>query len=315
MNILVVFTGGTIGSSTGDTVALDKSAPDRLLNEYRGGGCEFTAAHPLFTLSENMSFAKWTALLKFLKTTDLAEYDGVIITHGTDTLSYTAAFLGLALADTSVPIVITGSNHPLGERGSNAAENFSAAVALIKAGVQGVYVAYKSRSCAEYYHACDICEADGLTDCFSGKTCGRYDGETVILDGSMPRFTPPHTDFFTLDRSITLIRPYPNMSYDSISAEKSAAVLHLLYHSSTACTEGESLSLCGFAERCKAAGVPLYAAPFKRGAVPYSTTAELLAAGVKPLYGLTTECAYALLAIAYNQRNMTAEEYIEHTCS
>lgn len=310
MNILTILTGGTIGSSTGETVALDDKASSLLLDDYsrKYGDCRFTAVSPLYTLSENMSAAKLAALYRYIRGARPDGFDGIIITHGTDTLSYTAAFLGLALADTAIPVVITGANHPLGDTDSNAAENFRAAVLLVKSGIKGVFAAYKSRDRAEYYRACDICEADGLDDCFSGKICGFSDGEVAVLDANMPAVTAPAPPAnFACGKRVLMLRAYPDMRYDRVSTEDYAAVLHLLYHSATACTEGENTSLCGFVGRC---GVPVYGAPFKRGEVPYSTTAELLKSGLIPLYGLTAETAYAMLTIAYNHPDMTAEEYI-----
>lgn len=312
MKILVVFTGGTIGCTSGDTVSLDENVSERLLGECRSlfWDYEFTAAYPLRTLSENMNLAKWGALLKFLKSEDLSRFDGVIITHGTDTLSYTSSFLGLTIADTPIPVVLTGSNRPLGDEDSNALDNLFAAVMLIEKRIKGVFVAYKNHRYADYYHACNLREADGLTDCFSGDTFGFCNGEAADIVHSRAPYLPYHIGLFTLDKSIMLIKPYPNINYDCLCPDNSAAVLHLLYHSATACTEGESLSFCRFAERCAKKGIPVYAAPFKRNALPYSTTAELLAAGVIPLYEMSTETAYALLVAAFNQHDMTTAAFI-----
>ena len=53
---------------------------------------------------------------------------GVVITHGTDTLAYTAARLAFELADLGAPVVITGSQLPLGAAGSDAQANLSLAI-------------------------------------------------------------------------------------------------------------------------------------------------------------------------------------------
>lgn len=304
MKIFVIFTGGTIGCSEQGTVSLDGGAADLLVSEYLRvyGDCEFECAAPLYTLSENMTSAKWQRLYDYIRSADFSPYDGVILTHGTDTLSYTAAFLGLALADIPFPLVITGSNHAIGSENSNALENFRSAVLLAQTGVSGVYAAYDGK----YYLGTDICEADGLTDSYGGRVCGRCDGEKALLDMSIAAKMPPKTEISVSEKEIIMIKPYPNMRYGRIRTDGAAAVLHLLYHSATACTE-DGYSLCGFAE---SSDVPIYAAPFKRGAVPYSTTAEILASGVKPLYGMTPETAYALLTIAYGQGGMPPDEYI-----
>ena len=51
-------------------------------------------------------------------------YDGVIITHGTDTLQYTAAFTGYIMAGAQIPIVLVSANYVLEDVRSNGVDNF-----------------------------------------------------------------------------------------------------------------------------------------------------------------------------------------------
>ena len=60
----------------------------------------------------------------------LQTYDGVVITHGTDTMAYTASALSFMLPDLGKPVVLTGSQLPMGHPLSDAAVNFMEALAV-----------------------------------------------------------------------------------------------------------------------------------------------------------------------------------------
>ncbi len=58
------------------------------------------------------------------------KYDGMVITHGTDTMAYTAAALSVMLENPPIPIVLTGSQRPFFDKDSDAPKNFADAVAV-----------------------------------------------------------------------------------------------------------------------------------------------------------------------------------------
>ncbi|WP_150117158.1 asparaginase domain-containing protein [Arthrobacter sp. ERGS1:01] len=66
-----------------------------------------------------------------------ANYDGVLVIHGTDTLAYTAARVAFELADLAVPVVFTGAQLPLGYAGSDAPSNFEYALDVLTGVVTG----------------------------------------------------------------------------------------------------------------------------------------------------------------------------------
>jgi len=69
-------------------------------------------------------------------------YDGFIITHGTDTIGYTSAALSYMLQGSSKPIVVTGSQKPIGYFDTDAKKNLHLAVQFALEGVGGVFVAF-----------------------------------------------------------------------------------------------------------------------------------------------------------------------------
>lgn len=68
--------------------------------------------------------------------------DGVVITHGTDTMGYTAAALSYMLHGQTKPVIITGSQLPLGAPLSDAEINLSCAIEAACKGVPGTYVCF-----------------------------------------------------------------------------------------------------------------------------------------------------------------------------
>ena len=144
MNITVIFTGGTIGSSVQqDFVSTDSQMPYCLLAMYEATQKKKGAAIPNFqteapytTLSEYMDGSHLNQLIaciqKILARSCADAIDGIIITHGTDTLPYTAAALGMCFAYARIPIILVSSNYILDDPRANGLTNFTAAVAYIR---------------------------------------------------------------------------------------------------------------------------------------------------------------------------------------
>lgn len=72
----------------------------------------------------------------------VADYDGFVVIHGTDTMAYTSSMLSFMLKDIPVPVVLTGSQMPLDAPMSDALMNLNCAVWMAASGVPGVYVAF-----------------------------------------------------------------------------------------------------------------------------------------------------------------------------
>jgi glutamyl-tRNA(Gln) amidotransferase subunit D len=88
-------------------------------------------AHILFSeYSENIGPTHWKGMAEEVAKRILDGADGVVISHGTDTLHYTGAALSFALADLSVPVLLVGAQRSSDRPSSDAASNLTGAVAL-----------------------------------------------------------------------------------------------------------------------------------------------------------------------------------------
>ncbi len=88
--ICVIFTGGTIGScSKGGTVGLKNEHKSALIEKYTaryGQSVQFDELRPLNILSENVQPSDLEKMADCVRGVDTDKYDGIILTHGTDTL-------------------------------------------------------------------------------------------------------------------------------------------------------------------------------------------------------------------------------------
>ena len=105
--------------------------------------------HPLdlFSLdSSNIQPVHWqTAARCIYQELSSHPWDGIVLTHGTDTMGYTAAMLSYMLENPPVPIVLTGSQLPLEHALTDGYENLRCAFAMAASGVPGVFVAFQHR--------------------------------------------------------------------------------------------------------------------------------------------------------------------------
>ena len=73
------------------------------------------------------------------------EFDGIVITHGTDTMAYTASCLSFMLMNINIPVVLTGSQLPLTHPLSDGQENMSLALAMASNKYPGIFVAFNRK--------------------------------------------------------------------------------------------------------------------------------------------------------------------------
>ena len=143
MKILVIHTGGTIASKyDGGYVTLAQGCDDLTAGF---SGVSFSHRQPFNILSENMDISGISLICKEVYDAAASgEFDGIIVTHGSDTLSFSAAVCEEMLGGSKTPIVFTAANYPLEDKRSNGRDNFKLAVELIFNKQGGVYVAWKN---------------------------------------------------------------------------------------------------------------------------------------------------------------------------
>lgn len=144
--VLILATGGTIASVPGKAGLAPDEAPKGLLDILEGfrGFYDIELRSILNMDSSNIQAEEWGIIAGEVFAA-LPHYDGVVITHGTDTMAYTASMLSFMLQDPGKPIVLTGSQIPAGLPLSDAGSNLATALAAVDHGVTGVTIAFNHK--------------------------------------------------------------------------------------------------------------------------------------------------------------------------
>ena len=141
--ILMLGTGGTIAcvpSADGLVPALDGPAMIRLVPELEEV-CAIETKQILNLDSSNLSPEHWQIIAKAIAA-NYENYDGFVITHGTDTMAYTAAALSQMLHNCQKPVVLTGAQLPIQAEGSDAPNNVYHAFLAATSPLKGVALVF-----------------------------------------------------------------------------------------------------------------------------------------------------------------------------
>lgn len=264
MNILVIFTGGTIASSESNGyLGPDDTTKMKLLALFQDNYAQkmseydihFEMQSPYQILSENLEASyinKLVDTVSGIMSTNHS-YDGIIITHGTDTLQYTAAALGLCFRNTKLPIVLVSSNYILEDSRANGLTNFAAAVDYICGNnPAGVFVSYANAgqpavmhpATKLFPHAAYNDELYSLADFADINLFGDREAD---IDFSSVRLCEPSPVLF--------FHAMPGQMYPTLTNNIKAIIIES-YHSGTLCTAGSSLNK--FCEDAFTKNIPVY---------------------------------------------------------
>ena len=133
-NILLIYTGGTIGMMKDfETGALKAFNFKKLLHkipELKQLDCEIqTISFKTPIDSSNMNPSNWVKIATIIEE-NYATFDGFVVLHGSDTMSYSASALSFMLENLQKPVVFTGSQLPIGDLRTDAKENLITAIQI-----------------------------------------------------------------------------------------------------------------------------------------------------------------------------------------
>ncbi|MFZ5944628.1 MAG: asparaginase [Bacillota bacterium] len=133
--VYIIYTGGTIGMTKSESGY--KPTPDYLQYQMDNILELKSSIMPEYTIHEykplldsaNMTPEIWTAIAQDISD-NYEEYDGFVVLHGTDTMSYTASALSFMLAGLDKPVILTGSQIPISEIRNDARSNLITAILM-----------------------------------------------------------------------------------------------------------------------------------------------------------------------------------------
>jgi L-asparaginase len=136
-SVLLIYTGGTIGMladpRTGALRAMDMAHLEEQIPELARVGAQLASTafeQPID--SSDMRPADWIRIAKIIGD-NYARYDGFVVLHGSDTMAYTASALSFLLEGLGKPVILTGSQLPIGTIRTDAKENLITAIEIAAA--------------------------------------------------------------------------------------------------------------------------------------------------------------------------------------
>ena len=142
--ILLLTTGGTIASQKSANGLVPAAAGEEMLQMLPELPCKVETRELLRLDSTNIQPEEWLQMAEHVYAA-LDSFDGVVISHGTDTMSYSAAALSYMLRNLDKPVIFTGSQLALTEQNSDGPGNLYDAFRVAAADKPGVYVVFAGK--------------------------------------------------------------------------------------------------------------------------------------------------------------------------
>ena len=303
MKILVIYTGGTIGSANTDgSIAPSDDAKSLVVEMYKkeyGSEVEFEFANPYTILSENLDGKSLVSLAKAVKD-GIAKgiYDGIIVTHGSDTIQYSSSMLCYALGLSTIPVMLVCSNYILSDERANGLENFVAAVEFIKAKLgTGVFVSYANEKGTTYIHrGSKLLAHEVFSDSLKSVDdmwYASYSDGTFTKNDSYKEMSDKMDTLNVEDlmetSGILFSTIHPGMIFPKFDRSLRAAIFQG-YHSGTLSTGTEEMS--EFASEAKDIGIPVFSCGAKVDGSNYASLDRFEELGITRLDGVSPIAMY-----------------------
>lgn len=220
--ILLLTTGGTIASLAGsDGLEPHRSGVmERELTQLRTY-YDITVLDVMCLDSSNIRPVEWQQLAQTIFE-ERSGYDGIVVSHGTDTMAYTASAISFMLPNIDLPVVFTGSQLPLADMLSDGPENLRTAFAMAAIGRSGVFLAFDRKvmlGCrAVKVRASGFSAFESVNARYAGVVSNRglVLDETVLPVSSGPARLAPQ-----LQENVFLLKLTPGLNpaiFDTLSA-------------------------------------------------------------------------------------------------
>ena len=134
-SILIIYTGGTIGmrrNENGTLVPFDFNTIEQEFPAVRNLNVDISVCKMEPIDSSNVTPERWSKLAHIIAD-NYSAYNGFVVLHGTDTMSYSASALSFMLENLSKPVIFTGSQIPMGILRTDGRENLITAIEIAAA--------------------------------------------------------------------------------------------------------------------------------------------------------------------------------------
>ncbi len=323
-SITLITTGGTIGSSI-ESESVNVTQGQQQLQLHVQDICQ----HNKITLktravfnknSEDLTPSDWLSLINAISDEIDSGCDKIIITHGTDTMAYTAVAIALCFRKRPLKIVLTGSCFTLDHPESDVTANLLGAFTTIAEATinNGVYVSFlNADKQTEVFDALDIkpMAYDELAFRAAFNQALGVFGAQQNNYQAHPRSNQPHPLEFTVNpaeittqaveasgQRVVQISCYPGMNAVQLCAglEAGSCVIINLYHSGTGPSLAEENSLLEVIQLRADLTFLLTPLPSRYITKPYSATVTLMRAGAHLFQDIQPHALYVLMVLGFS---------------
>lgn len=215
--ILMIGTGGTIASDMTPSGLSPDLDPGRLLQFIPNikNHCEVDCIQCYNLDSTNIRPDHWLGLCRTIRE-HYDAYDGFVISHGTDTMAYTAAALSYLIQNSSKPIVITGAQKPIWFESTDSKRNLTDAFLYACHGSGGVVIVFDGKVIL------GTRARKTYSKSFQAFSSVNYPILAVIQDEKLLQYICPDekstSPIFcdTLNASVGLLKLFPGMQSDVV---------------------------------------------------------------------------------------------------
>lgn len=209
--ILLIGTGGTIASEMGDSGLVPELTSRQLLRYVPdiSGICEVDCIQ-LFSLdSTNIRPEHWLRIAKAIQEC-YERYDGFVVSHGTDTMAYTAAGLSYLIQNSPKPIVLTGAQKPIGYETTDSKQNLRDAFTVAASDMYGVMLVFNGKIIA------GTRARKTHSKSFEAFSSINYPIEGMVQDGRIIQYIKPERNisaqfYGELDPKVALLKLVPGI--------------------------------------------------------------------------------------------------------
>jgi|WetSurMetagenome_2_1015567.scaffolds.fasta_scaffold16317_4 L-asparaginase/Glu-tRNA(Gln) amidotransferase subunit D len=328
--IAVVTTGGTIASViSGSSLTIDptsNSLREEILQVCKRCDAAVEVYPILNKHSEDLHPSDWHVIAEKIRELINSGVTKILVTHGTDSLAYTANALAIFFDQNNVKICLTGSFLPLDAKNSDAPLNLIAALhALTREDFSsGVYVAFrasKTNKKAVIIHAFDLKPMDFDQPAFQSvyeRCVATYNNTTkdfIVDKDAIAELEPLRERYPSLQynkaldsnianaaKKVVCLAAYPGMNLNVIDKNKVSCIILSLYHSGTAPSLDDSGGILDFMNN-NDDNIPILCSawPSRYLEHPYTSTEKLIKAGVYIYNDIHPHFMYTFVVLGLSQ--------------
>ena len=338
--LTIIYTGGTIGgkiASQGNIIEedikritfiklLDKKFPS-LHYDLKRDNIQLFSTTPVKKFSEQVIPQDWIAMADAVYKAVQEGSDAIIVAHGTDTMTFTAAALSFMLQGIKIPVIMTGSNYPMEMEKTDAIRNMHDAIKvasdkrfrgifLVFSGIEhkpsDIHLGTRVRK-DKFYNNCFRSVNSEMIGAIRRKSFIETTEKIKIMNEPLlKKVTELNAEKNLIQKNtivnqISFFKLYPGFEPETIDLvvekNRSKGIIIEAYNSGTACTDGK-YSILKPIEKLSTQGIPVFITSQHEGKVlmdTYISSKALKEAGAIPLRDMITECAIPKLMWALGQ--------------